>query len=260
MSYTAIRTFRSESAFILELDRKPRRNAFSGRMMEEIIQAMDSVAADTEVRGVVIHGGPEAFSAGADLNEALALDSVPQSVAYFERWHRLCAALEKSPKPVIAAIEGHCLTGGLELALACDLRFAGQGSTFGITSARIGTVPGGGGAQRLARLVGPSRAMELLFAAEPVPADEAFRIGLVNRVVAKGGALAHALETVTLYAQRAPLSLAWNKRAVQRGMQVGLDAALEYETFLVSGIFSTADRREGMAAFLEKRPAQFTGS
>jgi len=260
MTDTAIRTSRSEAAFIVELDRKQRRNAFSAQMMEELIQAMESAATDAEVRGVIIHGGPEMFSAGADLNEALALASVPQCVAYFERWHRLCAALEKSPKPVIAAIEGHCLTGGLELALACDLRFAAEGSTFGITSARIGTVPGGGGAQRLARLVGPSKAMELLFAAEPVPAGEALRIGLVNRLVAKGSALEQALATVRLYAQRAPLSLAWNKRAVQRGMQVGLEAALEYETFLVSGIFSTSDRREGMAAFLEKRPAHFTGS
>jgi len=260
MNPTTIRTLRVESAFVIELDRKQRRNAFSGEMMEEIIQAMVGLATDAEVRGVIIHGGSEMFSAGADLNEALALESVPQSVAYFERWHRLCAALEKSPKPVIAAIEGHCLTGGLELALACDLRFAGEGSTFGITSARIGTVPGGGGAQRLARLVGPSKAMELLFSAEPVEAAEALRIGMVNRVVTRGSAFDEALAAVRLYAQRAPLSLAWNKRAVQRGMQLGLDAALEYETFLVSGIFSTADRREGMAAFLEKRAAQFTGS
>lgn len=139
-------------------------------------------------------------------------------------------------------------------------RFAGEGSSFGITSSRIGTVPGGGGAQRLARIVGPSKAMELLFAGEAIDAQEAYRIGLLNKLVAKGGALEAALANVRIYADRAPLSLAWNKRAVQRGTQLGLDAALEYETFLVSGIFSTADRREGMASFLEKRRANFTGT
>jgi enoyl-CoA hydratase/carnithine racemase len=259
MNYTTLRASHSEAAFVIELDRKPRRNAISGQMMEEIIEAVASVAGESEVAGIVIHGGREIFSAGADLNEALALASVPESVTYFERWHRLCAALERSPKPVIAAIEGYCLTGGLELALACDIRIAGEGSSFGITSSRIGTVPGGGGAQRLARLIGSSRAMELLFSGEAITAGEAFRIGLINRIVPPGETLDHALSTVRLYAQRAPLSLAWNKRAVHRGAAIGLDAALEYETFLVSGIFSTADRSEGMAAFLEKRPANFKG-
>ena len=259
MDYTSIRTSRTGAALVLELHRKEKRNAFSAAMMEEIIAAVAAADADAAVRGIVIHGGPELFSAGADLNEALALGSVPQSVGYFGRWHRLCDALEGSTRPVIAAIEGHCLTGGLELALACDLRFAGEGSTFGITSSRIGTVPGGGGAQRLARLVGPSRALEMLFSAEFIDAAEAHRIGLVNRLVPQGGALARALQQVEVYAERAPLSLAWNKRAVHRGLQMDLRSALEYETFLVSGIFSTGDRTEGMSAFLQKRPAAFKG-
>jgi enoyl-CoA hydratase/carnithine racemase len=260
MTSDPLQTSRRGAAFVIEFDRKDKRNAFSVQMMEAIIQAVASVEHDAGVRAIVIHGGPQLFSAGADLNEALALASVPQSVAYFGRWHRLCAALEQSPKAVIAAIEGHCLTGGLELALACDLRIAGDGATFGITSSRIGTVPGGGGAQRLARLVGPSRAMELLFSADVIDTTEAHRIGLVNQLVPQGQALARALEQAEAYRARAPLSIAWNKRAVLRGGQMDLGSALEYETFLVAGIFSTADRSEGMSAFLEKRSPSFRGA
>ena len=162
--------------------------------------------------------------------------------------------------PAIAAIEGFCLTGGLEFALACDLRVAGKGASFAITSARIGTVAGAGGTQRLPRLVGHSKALELLFAAEPIAAAEAHRIGLINRLVETGGALTSALELAELYATRAPLSLAFAKRAVHRGMQMDLTSALEFEAMLAATIYTTDDRREGISAFLEKRVANFTGT
>jgi enoyl-CoA hydratase/carnithine racemase len=161
---------------------------------------------------------------------------------------------------LIAAIEGFCITGGCELALACDLRVAGAGASFAITSSRIGTVAGAGGTQRLPRVIGPARALEMLFSADPVPAEEAYRIGLVNRLVPTGGALAAAKEWATTYAQRAPLSLAFVKRAVYRGLQMDLDSGLELETFLVTTIYGTADKQEGISAFLEKRAPSFQGA
>ena len=173
---------------------------------------------------------------------------------------RMSQASASSQPPVIAAVEGFCVTGGCELALACDIRVAAEGSSFGITSSRIGTVPGAGGSQRLPRVVGTAKALELLFSADSIDAQEAHRIGLVNRVVPKGRALAEAKAMVAVYAERAPLSLAWDKRAVYQGMQMDLASGLELETFLVSTIYMSNDRKEGISAFLEKRKAKFKGN
>ena len=147
------------------------------------------------------------FSAGADLNDALAISGAADGLAYFKRWHKLCDVFENLVKPVFAAIEGFCMTGGCELALACDMRVAGEGSSFAITSSKIGTVAGAGGTQRLPRIVGPAKALEIMFSADPIDADEAHRIGLVNRLVAKGGtAVDEAKAMVKVYENRAPLA------------------------------------------------------
>ena len=140
------------------------------------------------------------------------------------------------------------------------LRVAGEGSTYGITSAKIGTVPGSGGTQRLPRIVGIANALEILFSAEPIDAQHALRIGLLNKLVAKGEALAAAKAIVDLYEQRAPLSLKLLKRAVYAGMQMDLADAIEYESFIVTTIYQSKDRDEGISAFLEKRKARFTGT
>jgi enoyl-CoA hydratase/carnithine racemase len=136
---------------------------------------------------------------------------------------------------------------------------AGEGSTFAITSSRIGTVAGAGGTQRLPRIVGMAHALDLLFSAEPIDATEAHRIGLINRLTPKGGALEAAKKLAAVYAQRAPLGLAYAKRAVHRGMQMDLASGIDFETFLVTTIYGTEDKQEGISAFLEKRTAQFTG-
>jgi enoyl-CoA hydratase/carnithine racemase len=151
------------------------------------------------------------------------------------------------------------MTGGCELVLACDLRVGARGSTYAITSSRIGTVAGAGGTQRLPRIVGTPYALEILFAAEPFSAEDAYRMGLINRLTEKGGALTEAKKLVELYATRAPLSLALVKRAVRRGMQMDLASGLEFETFLVTTIYGTEDKQEGIGAFLEKRKADFKG-
>jgi enoyl-CoA hydratase/carnithine racemase len=245
-------TLRSETdgpSRVITLARPQRRNALSLALMDEL----------AAVRAVILTGGPDYFSAGADLNEVLALHTQHDAVAYFQRFHRLCETLETLEKPVIAAIEGFCFTGGCELAMACDIRVAGAGASFAITSSRIGTVAGFGGTQRLPRLIGASRALEILFSAEPIDAAEAHRIGLVNRLAAQGGALAEAKRLAAIYAERAPLGLAWAKRAVHRGLQMDLASGLEFETFLVSTVYATDDKKEGVSAFLEKRKAHFTG-
>jgi len=261
MNYESIVVERANAALIIRFNRPAQRNAISVRTMDEMLHAFASADRDPAVFGVIITGGDQYFSAGADLREAPALMSAPgTAVEYMTLWRRLHDSIENLGKPVIAAIEGFCLTGGFELAMACDLRVAAEGSTFGITSAKIGTVPGSGGTQRLPRLVGTANALEILFSAEPIDAQHAFRIGLLNKVVDKGGALEAAEKMVDLYAQRAPLSLKLLKRAVYGGMQMDLPHAIEYESFIVTTIYQTKDRNEGINAFLEKRKARFTGT
>ena len=259
MNYETIISAQDGPACVITLNRPAKRNAVSVLMMQELIAAMKAAEAESSVRAVIITGGASFFAAGADLNEALQVKTAAQGIDYFKRWHALNATVEELAKPVIAAIEGFCITGGLELALACDLRVAAEGSTFAITSARIGTVAGAGGTQRLPRIVGTAHALELLFAAEPIEAREAHRIGLINRLTPKGGALEAAKTLANLYAERAPLSLALVKRAVHRGMQMDLASGIELETFLVTTIYGTEDKQEGISAFLEKRTAQFKG-
>lgn len=259
MAYQTIKTDQDGGAFVITLNRPKVKNAISTVTMGEIMDAAAKAEADETVLAVVITGGPEYFAAGADLNDALAIDTTRERLDYFRRWHRLCAALENLDKPVIAAIEGFCITGGLELALACDMRFAGEGASFALTSSKIGTVPGAGGTQRLPRVVGPAHAMEIMMTGVPLDCAEAARIGLINRAVAKGGALDHVKEMIRVFAQRGPLSLRLIKRAVHKGLQMDMDSALDYETFLVTTIYGSADRKEGISAFLEKRQAAFKG-
>lgn len=259
MTYETIKVRNEGAAAVLVLNRPERRNAISTRLMGELIEALGAAERDPAIRAVIVTGGPTYFAAGADLNEALQVQTAAQGMAYFKQWHRLNQCIEELDKPVIAAIEGFCITGGLELALACDLRVAGEGATFAVTSSKIGTVAGAGGTQRLPRIVGVSNALELLFSADPIDAKEAHRIGLINRLVKQGEALATATAMVKVYEERAPLSLALVKRAVHRGMQMDLASAIDFETFLVTTIYGTEDKREGISAFLEKRTARFKG-
>ncbi len=259
MSYQTIKTRSEGPAFIIELHRPDRRNAVSEQMMDDIVAACHEVEGRKDVSAIILTGGNDYFSAGADLNEAFKVSSAQEGRRYFSHWHRLNDTLEQSSKPVIAAIEGFCMTGGLELALAADLRIASENATFAITSARIGTVAGAGGTQRLPRVVGLSNALDILFGAEPIDSSEALRVGLVNRRVANGTSLEAAVNLARHYATRAPLALAFVKRAVHRGMQMDLASAIEFETMLVTTVYGTADKAEGISAFLEKRTARFKG-
>lgn len=257
--YEAITVEQAEAAFVIRFNRPERRNALSLKMMDEISAAVTEAEANTAVRAVIITGTGQFFSAGADLNEALEVKTIADGDAFFGRANRLNAKLEALSKPVIAAIEGFCMTGGCELAMACDIRVGAEGSSYAITSARIGTVAGFGGTQRLPRLIGPGRAMDMLFSAEPVTAADAYRIGLIDRLTPQGSALDEAKRMAAVYEKRGPISLVFAKRAVRSGMQMDLSSAIDLEFALVTSIYTTEDKREGISAFLEKREARFKG-
>jgi enoyl-CoA hydratase/carnithine racemase len=254
-----ILTEKNGSAFVITLNRPEKRNAFSKQLMADVAAACRTAEADPEVCGVIVTGGKDYFSAGADLNEAQQIKSPRDGVDYMKHWEQLHDTIETLGKPVIAAIEGFCMTGGFEFVLACDIRVAGAGASFALTSSRIGTVPGAGGTQRLPRLVGVGKALDILYSAEPVDAERAERIGLVEYLVPAGEAVAKATAMIKVYEKRAPLSLAYAKRAVLAGMQMDQRSAIEFERFLVTAIYGSEDRREGIGAFLEKREASFKG-
>ncbi len=258
MSYETILVTTAGSARAITLNRPARRNAISVLLMNELAAALIEAGSDNACRSVVITGGADVFSSGRDLKES-SQASPAERVEARLAWRRLTDTIEGLSRPVVAAIEGPCLTGGLELALACDLRVAGDGASFGITSSRLGTIPGFGGTQRLPRVIGLSRALEMLFSAEAIDVEDAYRFGLINRKTAKGEALAGALALVEVYSERAPLSLATVKRVVRQGLELYLPAALNLEHELGATLTGTADRAEGVAAFLQKRKPRFTG-
>ena len=259
MTFETIKTEIIDHAYIITFNRADKRNAISTVVMGEMMAVAAEADRDPNVSGIIITGGMKFFSAGADLNDAQALETPADTLAYVKRWHQLCRTFEEHNKPVIAAIEGFCMTGGCEFAMACDIRVGAQGSTYAITSARIGTVAGAGGTQRLARIVGPAKALEIMFDADPIEAEEAHRIGLINKVVPDGQALEKARAMVEHYATRAPLSHAFIKHTVYTGLQMDLVSSLDYESFIVATVYGTADRREGINAFFEKRKPDFKG-
>lgn len=260
MSYEVIKIDRDGAAFVITLNRPEKRNAINLQVMDEIERAVGEADADRNIFGIIITGGDRLFSAGADLNDALHEMGTPvRGIGYMTRWRQLNASLEQASKPVIAAIEGFCMTGGFEMTLACDLRVAGEGASFGITSSKIGTVPGAGGTQRLPRIVGIGHALEILFSGDPIDAQHAFRIGLLNKLVPAGKALDTAKDMIRVYENRAPMSFRLLKRTVRAGMQMSLNDAIEFESYVVTTIYQTNDKQEGITAFLQKRKAVFKG-
>ena len=246
-------------AVIITFNRPDKQNALSAAVLEAIDKTLFELDQDAEVRGIVLTGNQKVFSTGGDLKEALEIQTIGDTRRWLELFRRANSRIESVSKPVIAAINGHCLTGGLELALCCDIRIAGTGAQFGVTSSRIGTVAGAGAPARLARLIGPEWTKELLFSGAFIDADTALRIGLVSELAAPEEVLNKALARIATYAQRAPLSIAYSKMAVNNGLQMDLESALHYERQITTTLFMTDDRKEGMAAFLEKRRPNFKG-
>jgi enoyl-CoA hydratase/carnithine racemase len=250
---------RHGTSAIVRMNRAEKQNALSRELFVAIDAALVELEADEAVRGIVLTGNEKVFSTGGDLKEALAIESVEDTRKWLDLFRQVNARIEAIGKPVVAAIHGYCLTGGLEMALACDIRIAAANAQFGITSSRIGTVAGAGGTQRLARLIGPEWTKELLFSGDFIDAETALKIRLVSEVVATERVVPRALERLAAYARRAPLSIAYSKAAVNNGIDMPLESALAYERSLTTTLFTTDDRKEGQAAFLEKRPPSFKG-
>lgn len=242
----------------LILDRPPV-NALSYQAKEELAGCLEEIAAERSVRCVVLHGaGGKAFSVGSDIKEfpEVVARGLGRQRAVHE--YTLYNRIDFFPVPVLAAIEGHCLGGGLELALACDLRLAGQTARLGMPEIKLGVFPAGGGTERLPRLIGEARARELIYTGEPIDAQEAWRIGLVNRLVPAGEALAAAQALGRTIAAHSGTSLRTVKAVLDRGLAMDLLSAEQVAIDAISDLWGSAAVQEGVMAFLEKRPARFT--
>jgi enoyl-CoA hydratase len=241
---------------IVTIHRPQVRNALNQQTIAELVDALETFDRDDLIRCMVLTGDDRAFAAGADISqmvEAGAVDVLADD--NFARWARF----RSIRKPVIAAVSGYALGGGCELALMCDLVIASETAQFGQPEVKIGIIPGAGGTQRWARTAGKVRAMEAVLTGEPVRAVDAERMGLVNRVVPAGTQLDEAKRLAQLIATRPPLAVRLGKEAVNQAMEVGLAPGLEFERKLFYLLFASEDKREGMRAFLEKRPGRFTG-
>lgn len=237
---------------------RPPMNALSIQVQQEIRQAAQEVGGRTDVGCVVLTGGPTVFAAGADIKEMAAM-TYQDMLAASNGLQDAFTAVARIPQPTIAAIEGYALGGGCELALCCDLRIAGESSRLGQPEVLLGIIPGAGGTQRLPRLIGPSRAKDLILTGRMVETTEALAIGLVNRVVESGQAQREAEALAAKLAGGAPLALRVAKEAVDRGLDVDLASGLDLERVRFASLFATDDQRIGMAAFVAKQPPEFTG-
>jgi len=243
----------------LTLNRPDKLNALNAKLVTELFHAVLALDVDQGVRCAILTGaGEKAFAAGADI-AAMAEMSVSEAKAFADLGHALGERIEMAHFPVIGAINGFALGGGCELALACDFLYASDKAKLGQPEVNLGVIPGFGGTQRLARRVGVGRARELCFTGEPIAADEALRIGLVNAVVPHTELMARVTAVAEKIAAKGPLAVKACKRVMHRGQDVALPVANELEAQAFAGLFGSADQREGMAAFLGKRPAQFAG-
>jgi enoyl-CoA hydratase/carnithine racemase len=240
----------------IRLERPPM-NALNAQVQDEIAAAAAQVTADQEVRAVILYGGGKVFAAGADIKE-MADASYSRMAADTRRLQDAFTAVAKIPKPVVAAITGYALGGGLELALCADFRVAGEGARVGQPEILLGVIPGAGGTQRLPRLVGPSRAKDIVFTGRFVGAAEALAIGLVDQVVPDADVYQAARELVGRYAGGPAIALRTAKQAIDEGLDVDLDTGLEIERLNFAGLFATEDQQTGMRSFIENGPGKAT--
>ena len=241
---------------LVRLNRPQALNALRGQLMVELVTALTAFDQDPTIGALVITGNDRAFSAGADITEmADASATAMLNRGMIERWQRLRALR----KPLIAAISGHCLGGGCELAMLCDIMIASESAKFGQPEINIGVIPGAGGTQRLTRAVGKSLAMEMVLNDRRISADEALRAGLVSRVVGVDRYLAEAITLAAEIAARAPLAVQLGKEAINKAFESSLLEGMAYEEKLFYLLFASEDQKEGMRAFKEKRKPIWRG-
>lgn len=259
MNTTTLLVEIKESIATVTVNRPSAMNAMTQITLQELDVVVQQLSTSAEVRAVIITGaGEKAFIAGGDIAMLRKLGPVEaRELALLAQG--ICNAIEQSPKPFIAAINGYALGGGCELAMSCDIRIAAEHARFGQPEINIGTLPGFGGSQRLPRLVGKGRALEMILTGDMIDAQEAWRIGLVNKVVPQAELMNSARSLATKLASKSQMALKLCKEVVTNGLEMDLQRACSYEADLFALSFATADQQEGMTAFLEKRAPVFTG-
>lgn len=244
----------------LTLNRPDAMNAINQRLKDELALVLDAVDADEAARVLLITGAGKAFCAGADIKERSGQQPTPaQFVFQQQATHRLFSRIEQFNKPVIVALNGAAYGGGAEIALCADIRLMADTAQIGLTEVNLGVMPAGGGTQRLPRLVGASKAKELIFTGARLKADEALAIGLVNRVVAAKDLSAAARELALQIAAKPPLAVRMVKQAIDKGLHTDTQTAMTFELYAAAILFDTDDRKEGMQAFIDKRAPVFRG-
>ncbi|MCB8817412.1 short-chain-enoyl-CoA hydratase [Desulfosporosinus shakirovi] len=259
MNYTNLLLEKNGAVAVLTINRPKALNALNSDTLKELSAVLDELGSDSGVKAVIITGsGEKAFIAGADISQMKEFNAI-EGRRFALLGHATFRKLELMPQPVIAAINGFALGGGCELAMACDIRMAGENAKFGQPEVTLGLTAGFGGTQRLPRLVGTGIASELLFTGDVIDAKEAHRIGLVNKVYPLDTLMEEALKLAKRISGRAPAAVQLSKSAIQRGMNMDIDSAQAYEAEVFGLTFSTQDQTEGCGAFLEKRKPVFEG-
>jgi enoyl-CoA hydratase/carnithine racemase len=243
----------------IRLNRPEKKNSFNATMRQEMATLLDDLARNRAIRAVVITGGGDIFCAGADISEMDGTASADAAYQHAREFQVLFNQVESLPQPVIAAVCGWALGGGCELALACDFRVASDTARFGLPEIKIGAFPGGGGTQRLTRLIGVAKAKEMILTGDPISAEEALAIGLVMKVASKEKCLEEANNLAAKLAALPRLALQASKMLINRSQEIDLATGLEFEARTFGGLAHTHDLAEGTKAFLEKRKANFTG-
>jgi len=257
VSYETIVVSREGALGLITLNRPEALNALNMKMANELVSALEEFEKDDSVRCVVLAGSEKAFSAGADIKEMAEMTAVQMAMTghFFPLWDKV----GRYPKPIVAALSGFVLGGGLELAMGCDVLVASETTQLGQPEIDIGVIPGGSGTQRLTRAVGKYKAMEMILTGKRIGAEEAKTLGLVSRVVPKEAYLTEAKKVASEIASKSPVAIRMAKMAVNKSFEMGLSQGIDFERELFYLLFASEDKKEGMKAFMEKRKPDFKG-
>jgi enoyl-CoA hydratase len=256
MDYKNLIVEKSDKICKISFNRPKALNALNTEVLEELDKLLDEIEKDDETFVVVFTGEGKAFVAGADIGEMKDKNLI-EGKKFAQLGHKVFRKIELLEKPVIAAVNGYALGGGCELAMSCDIRIAGEKAKFGQPEVGLGITPGFGGTQRLSRLVGSAKAKELIFTADTISAQEAEKIGLVNKVVPQEELIIETMNMANKITSKGQVAVRFSKNAINRGIETDIDTALDIEINLFGMCFATEDQKEGMKAFTEKRKAEF---
>ena len=258
MTYKNIILERKDNVATIRINRPKALNAIDTATLDELLEVEKELNDDKQIRVVVLTGEGKAFVSGGDIGEMHKLDTVT-GIGFTDKGHLTLSNLENMKKPVIAAVNGYALGGGLEIALACDIIYASEKAILGLPEVTLGIVPGFGGTQRLTRLIGPARAKELIFTGGRINAREAFNLGIVNKVVPDDQLMTEVYGLALKIASASPLGIEFAKTCINMSTNVDIESGFRHEALAFAALCGTGDKNEAMAAFFEKRPAIFRG-